>query len=355
MQVINAIDLADTIDAALDLDMPLMIWGAAGAGKSSIVAQRAAARNAILCEIRTSQYDSVDFRGLPSMVDMGNTAWTDMIGFPSVHNGVTVWNKPSTMPFVGNNAFPDNQEIVLFLDEITSSSTAVFAVLYQLVLDHKIGEHTLKPNVRIIAAGNRDGDKGVTTKMPLPLADRFDHVELGVDPKAVVEHMIEAGVPAVCAAFLAFREPLVHTYDPAKPVKVFATPRSWMAAFKVYASDVSDRVKRIMMSGQVGEGPALEFWAFVDTVDKVIPISAIIADPHHAPLPEEASMRYATAVSISGSLDLNNSTPLHTYLCRMDSDFMILAWQMALRRNPALVATKEFMHLATEYREIFKR
>ena len=302
------------------------------------MAQRAAARNAVLCEIRTSQYDSVDFRGLPTMT-----------------NGMTVWNMPSTMPFVGNDAFPDDQEIVLFLDEITSASTAVFAVLYQLILDRRIGEHVLKPNVRIIAAGNRDGDKGVTTKMPLPLADRFDHVELGIDPKAVVEHMISEGVPSVCAAFLAFRKPLVHNYDPAKPVKVFATPRSWMAAFKVYASDVSDRVKRIMMCGQVGVGPVEEFFAFLENINKVIPISTILADPHRAPLPEEASMRYATAVSISGWLDVKNSTPLHTYLSRMDSEFLMLAWQMALRRDPALLGTPEFIVLAREHREVFKR
>lgn len=338
MHTINAYDLADAIDASLDLNMPLMIWGPAGAGKSSIMAQRSAARGAILCEIRTSQYDSVDFRGLPSMV-----------------NGTTVWNMPSTMPFVGNDAFPDDREIDLFLDEITSSSQAVFAVLYQLILDRRIGEHVLKPNVRIVAAGNRDGDKGVTTKMPLPLADRLTHVELGIDGEAVVDHMITQGVPAMCAAFLSFRKNLVSTYDPAKPVKVFATPRSWMAAFKAYASDRSEKVKRILMAGQVGEGPANEFWAFVDSVGKVVPISTILADPHRAPLPEELSMRYATAVSVSGSLSPANSGPLHTYLCRMDPEFMILAWQMALKRDPLLLGTKEFMHLATEYRDLFKR
>jgi hypothetical protein len=34
-------------------------------------------------------------------------------------------------------------------------------------LDRKVGEYSLPPNVSLIAAGNRAGDRGVTYQMPM--------------------------------------------------------------------------------------------------------------------------------------------------------------------------------------------
>lgn len=339
MHIVNHTDLAQMIEGiAVDLDMPLMVWGPPGVGKSDVVRQVAAKRGAMLIDIRLSQYDSVDMRGIPSP-----------------ENGLTVWNMPSTMPFVGNDAFPDDQPIYLFFDEINSAAPAVMAVAYQLVLDRACGEHVMKPNVRIIAAGNRDGDKGVTGKMPLPLANRFCHAELGVSAESTIDHMLETGAPAEGVAFLSWRKQLVSTFDPSKPEKAFATPRSWAAAWKVFQSDLPSAVKRNAISGLVGEGPALEFFAFVDMMDKVIPVSSIIADPKGCPLPDELSMCYATAVSVSGEMTLENASALHTYLQRMDPEFLVLAWQMALKRDDELLQAPEFLDLSKKYRALFKR
>jgi hypothetical protein len=339
MEVVNHTELANTIKGvAIDLNMPLMVWGPPGVGKSDVVRQVAAKDNAILIDIRLSQYDSVDMRGIPSP-----------------ENGLTVWNMPSTMPFIGNDAFPDDVPIYLFFDEINSAAPAVMAVAYQLVLDRMCGEHKMKPNVRIIAAGNRDGDKGVTGKMPLPLANRFCHVELGVSAESTIDHMLTTGTPAEIVAFLSWRKALVSTFDPTKPEKAFATPRSWAGAARVFRSDLPSSTKRTAVSGLIGEGPALEFFAFVDMMDKVIPVSKIIADPEGCSLPDELSMCYATAVSISGEMTLENVTPLHTYLQRMDPEFLVLAWQMALKRDDELLQADEFLDLSKKYRALFKR
>lgn len=321
---------------AIPLQQPTMIWGMPGVGKSEAARQQAERMGAMLVDIRLSQYDSVDLRGIPVPSD-----------------GLTVWHAPSTLPFVGNDQFPDDKPILLFLDEINSAMPSVMAVAYQLVLDRRVGEHVLKPNVHILAAGNRDGDKGVTHKMPLPLADRFCHVELGVSADSVIDYML-GKVPPECVAFLSFRKSLVTTFDPAKGERVFATPRSWMQAFRVYASNAPDEAKRIAISGWVGEGPAVEFWGFIDNMRHVVPISTILRDPTGAPLPEELSMRYATAVSVSGAMQPDNIKALHTYLKRMDPEFLILAWQLGLKRDNTLLSTPQFVELATRYRALFQ-
>jgi hypothetical protein len=339
MHTLNHTDLAATIDGVVfDLNMPLMVWGQPGVGKSDVARQAAAKRGALLVDIRLSQYDSVDLRGIPSP-----------------ENGKTVWNLPSTIPFVGNDAFPDDVPILLFFDEINSAAPSTMAVAYQIVLDRACGEHILKDNVFIVAAGNRDGDKGVTGKMPLPLANRFCHVELGVSAEATIDYMLETGAPAEGIAFLSWRKQLVSTFDPSKPEKAFATGRSWFSAFKAFQSDLPQAVKRTAISGCIGEGPALEFFAFCDMMDKVIPVSKIIADPEGCALPDELSMCYATAVSISGEMTLENAAPLHTYLQRMDPEFLVLSWQMALKRDDELLQAPEFLQLAKKYKALFKR
>ena len=73
------------------------------------------------------------------------------------------------------------KNVILFLDEMNSAAPAVQAAAYQLILNRKVGQYTLPDNVLIVAAGNREADKGVTYRMPAPLANRFVHLEMSVD------------------------------------------------------------------------------------------------------------------------------------------------------------------------------
>ena len=341
MYSLNIRDVADFVQhTSLRKKKAVMIWGQPGVGKSKIMEQLAQRNDAILVDIRLSQYDSVDLRGVPT-----------------VDGGATVWNVPATMPFKSNPAFNTFKGlIVLFFDEINAASKATEAVAYQIINDRRSGEHELMDNVVIVAAGNREGDKGVTNRMALPLCNRFTHVEAVVSHEAFQEYLIETGRPAECVAFFGFRKNLTSTFDPSRPDKAFATPRTWDHAFDYYTdTETPAHIKRAQMAGAVGEGPSGEFLAFVECINKVIPIKDIIADPLRAPLPDELSMRYATAVSISGSMELKTVKPLHTYLKRMDPEFMILAWQTAVRRDSNLFAAPEFLELATEYRSLFHR
>ena len=65
--------------------------------------------------------------------------------------------------------------VILFLDELTSAAPAVQAATYQLILNRRIGKYVLPDNVVLVAAGNRESDKGVSYRMPTPLANRFIH------------------------------------------------------------------------------------------------------------------------------------------------------------------------------------
>ena len=330
---------------AVGMNEPCMFWGQPGAGKTEGIMAAAALHDAVVVDIRLGQYDSVDLRGIP---------------VPDESRNQTVWYAPITLPFKGNPHY-DNPEmadriILLFLDEISQCQTSVAGPAMQLINEGRIGEHELLPNVRIVAAGNRDSDRAATNRMPTTVANRFTHAEVVTDVDAWCHWATKKGLPAVGVAFMQFRKNLLSTFDPSKSDKAFATPRTWEKALRYFAKDsIPTDIKQAAMTGAVGEGPANEFWGFVDIWHKMIPMSAIEKDPSGVKLPEEAAMRYAVSVAVSGTMTKKNTAPFNTFLMRMDPEFSILAWQLAISRDIVLTGTNEFVTFSKKYREVLQR
>ena len=115
---------------------PVMLWGAPGIGKSQIIRKIADDHGAKVIDIRLSQMEPSDLRGIP------------------FKNGDLVdWSIPSILP----NEKRHGIQGVLFLDEITSAPPTVSAAAYQLILDRKLGEYEVPVGWVIFAAGNRQG------------------------------------------------------------------------------------------------------------------------------------------------------------------------------------------------------
>ena len=344
-------------DVAVRNREPVMLWGGPGIGKTDLVSEatrkvrkeddgitRAASHFeeiAGLVPILVSQYESVDLRGIPSVL-----------------NNTTVWNMPSTLPFMGNPAFDhlsDDKPIVLFLDEVNAANPALYAVLYQLICNRRIGEHVLRHNVVIVCAGNREGDRGITNRMPLPLANRLVHAEVVVSVDYWCMWATKVALPAIGPAFIQFRKNLLNTFDPSKPDKSFATPRSWVKALKFFADEeMADDVKDIAISGAIGEGPASEFKAFVTVWQKVQGIvPRILKDPDGTPLPDEDSLCYALAIAVSGTMDAKNAATFHRFLIRMRPELCVLAWTLAVTRDKNIYASPAFIDFSKKYKLIF--
>lgn len=334
----HTLSITDTQDlvrhVVLENKEPLMMWGPAGVGKSESIAQLANNYHAELCTILLSQYDSVDLRGFPA---------------PDSHSNHTIWYPPATLPFVGNAKFPDDRPIILFLDEINAASTAVAAIAYQLINDRRVGEHVLKDNVHIIAAGNRECDRGVTNRMPAPLANRMVHVEVVVDPKSWAHWAQDNNIPPVGIAFLQWRHNLLSTFDPKTPQKVFATPRTWTKAFKFYTAQMPEKLKMAAMAGSVGDGPVAEFYGFVKIWQNLTPLSEIEANPETAPVPnsKDLSIAYALSIAISGAMNVSNVDKYIKYMERMPSEeYLVLAFQLATQRDKDLFTAPAFVTMA---------
>jgi hypothetical protein len=291
-------------------------------------------------DIRLSQYDSVDLRGFPQA---------------DKKTGCATWYPPNTFPFIGNDSFPDDKLIVVFFDEGPDAKNDVFAVMQQILLNRCCGEHVLKPNVRMLLAGNRDSDQALAKKFPMPLNNRLIHFEAVNPVEEFCTYAQSQGVPSVFIAFWNFRQDQVNTYDPKKTTPIVATPRTWFSAVEIWRDKRLDPViKEAAMIGAIGEGPAVEFLAYVDVWEALPSIEKIIAHPDTYAVPEELSIRYATAMHVSEKMTLGNVDKLHVYLKRFTAEFVVMAWQLAVARDPTLFDANAYMDYAKRFREVYQ-
>jgi hypothetical protein len=256
---------------------PVMLWGPPGVGKSQMVGQVAARHAVPVLDIRLSQMEPTDLRGIPFRVD----------------NRVE-WAVPVMLPD-GRRHGPEG---ILFLDEITSAAPTVSAAAYQLILDRRLGEYCVPDGWAIFAAGNRQGDRGVTYSMPAPLANRFSHFEVATHLDDWVAWAHDNGIDERVIAFLRFRPELLFDFDPARNPVAFPSPRSWEFAHRALRKfgDLPDLLLGALQ-GCVGPAAGLELKAFIDNWDKLPDIDGILRG-EEVPVPKEIDLQYAVASSL---------------------------------------------------------
>jgi hypothetical protein len=229
------------IRKCINVKRPVFIWGPPGIGKSDIVKQIGESQNRQVIDIRLSLWDPTDIKGIPF--------------YNPNANGMS-WAPPVELPS------DPNSNAILFLDELNSAAPATQAAAFQLVLNRRVGTYVLPSNVSIVAAGNRDSDKGVTYRMPSPLANRFIHLELKVDFDdwlnwATLNHEHEQVV-----GYVGFAKGDLYDFDPKGASRAFATPRSWHFVSELLKDDdLDENTLTDLISGAIGEGLAVKFMA----------------------------------------------------------------------------------------------
>ncbi len=261
---------------------PVMLWGPPGVGKSQIVAQVAARHDVPVIDIRLSQMEPSDLRGIPFRV--GN---------------LVEWAVPAILPDEQRHGLRG----VLFLDEITSAAPAVSAAAYQLILDRRLGEYRIPAGWAIFAAGNRQGDRGVTYAMPAPLANRFSHFDVDVNLDDWAFWAYANDIDERLIAFLRFKPELIFAFDPARTLAgemAFPSPRSWEFAHRALQK-FADHPEMLAgaLSACVGHAAGVECAAFIDSLDRLPDLDAIVAG-REAAVPDEIDLQYAVAAALAG-------------------------------------------------------
>lgn len=330
----NLIEAKVILNHYIDENIPVFWWGMPGVGKSKGIYQTLYGRGfhkESIVEERLSQIESIDLRGVPY-----------------VHDGLVKWAKPDFLRKleIGHEKYGKS---ALFLDEGNSGLPSTMAASYQLVLDRRIGPHSLPPDCLVLGAGNRQIDRAVVNRMPSALANRFAHMDIDPDMKAWQEWANENGISPMVRAFLQFRENLLHKMD-GSDLRAFPSPRSWEEVSKI--CDKGDTVRQRLVTGLVGEGAGAEFEGFIQMWKTLPPMAEIIRNPTGASIPHEPATRYAVSTGLSRLADRNNLTNILIYAARLPKEFEISIATEAVKRDKTLTQTTAYVNWAKRNQDV---
>jgi hypothetical protein len=261
---------------------PLFLWGPPGIGKSELVADITEELGGYMIDLRLGQMEPTDIRGIPFYnKDLGKMDWAAPIELPDEELA-------GQYPIV-----------VLFLDEMNSSAPSVQAAAYQLILNRRIGKYHLPKNVVIVAAGNRESDKGVTYRMPTPLANRFIHQEMKVEFGPWQEWAVNKNIHKDVVGYLSFAKQDLYDFDAKSASRAFATPRSWSFVSELLEDEEGDDDTIMnLIAGTVGEGLAVKFMAHRKIAGRMPKPEDILAGKEKDLNVKEVSAMYSLVISM---------------------------------------------------------
>ncbi len=338
---------------AIRLQRPLMIHGSPGIGKSDIVNDAAVEEGFDhVVDLRLSQLDQVDLRGVPSVVlmDVVNPLHTGKKGCkepPMIQQRTTVWNPPEFLPHL--------PKTLLFLDEINSASPGVMAAAYELILNRRVGKHHLPKDCAIICAGNLMTDFAMVNAMPSALKNRMTHLTLDVNNDDWCEWAIGHNIHESVIAFLRFRPGLLNEFEQGNKTKeakgkarnmreatAFATPRTWQIMSEFVTDGIEAEIEYETYQGIIGEAAAAEFVGFQKYYRSLPNLDQVLMNPKTAKVPTEPATLYALSTGLAARATPDNMERVIQYIERIPKEFQVLTVRDCTLRNQENAFTKAF-------------
>ena len=223
---------------------PVMVWGAPGVGKSTIVKELAKDMGIGFVDVRLAQMESIDIRGLP---------------LPDKDAHCVQWLPSSIFP-------RDNEKGgIIFLDELSAAPKDVQVASYELILDRQLGGgdiYKVPSKWMIVAAGNRSCDRAVSTTMSSALANRMMHLEIEANAEDWVLWAVAHGIHPSVVGFIQFKPKLLLDVDDQNLERGFPTPRSWERVSEMCKILKNETLLRKAVYGLVGVPVGQQFMEF---------------------------------------------------------------------------------------------
>lgn len=306
---VNHEELELCIDSVYETKLPLFIWGKIGIGKSETVLGKAMERAKMLnrifidwnnttkemkleiatnvkkyfifMDIRLSQFDPTDLRGIPYILGGEVAEW-------KIPFWLSVMTKEGAAGYI-------------FFDEMNTSAPSIQTASYQIVLDRQLGEVTLSKDVAVIAAGNRVEDRGNVFDMADPLLNRFTHATL--KPPIVTRDItgwtkwaLDKGVDSRIITFLQARPNFLSPdYTKHSNDRAFPSPRMWGKYLNKLIKNIpTSNLDKILLlaSISVGTEVAGEFVSFLKLQRKVN-LDEILKNPKKASEIKDMDLKFS--------------------------------------------------------------
>ncbi len=293
-----------SVAIAIQTGTPVLLWGAPGCGKTQNLYAMAKHMGRHMEVLIASTREPSDFSGLPIPRRNANEVLDAMRAMADMMKAGDSDSSPTFAYTTTEDYIPDvvqaplswakklsKQAGILFLDELSCAPPSVAAALLRVVLDKVVGEMPLHPDTWMVAAANPPEQAAGGWELPLPLANRFVHIQWGADVDAWTAGMISGWpkpkipvLPDNWEEQLPQAKALIASYIRHQPTKLLIVPKEESAAGKAWPSPRSWTMAATMLaacrsvgagidtqaeliSGCIGNGVALEFIAWLRDLD----------------------------------------------------------------------------------------
>lgn len=317
--------IADRVKA--NIRRPVYIESSPGLGKTQIAAQVAQDLKIAFKAIHAPLMQPEDY------------------GFPAITQ-----DKSNVNFIVSKEKFPLEasdcpNEGILLIDELPQCDHSSQKILANLVHEREIHNQKLKAGWFIIATGNRSIDRAGASRLLSHLRGRVTSYALEASLDDWTQWALQNKVKTEVIAFIRFRPELLNAFDPQQ--EICPSPRSWVDGVSQALGIIDSNLEFETFKGDVGEGAAAEFIAFLKVFRKLPSPDAILLDPKKTPVPEDPATLYALCGSLAAKASPDNLGRLMIYIKRMPPEFGVLFIRDAIQRNPEIQQTPELIYWAS--------
>ncbi|MFC3998216.1 AAA family ATPase [Nocardiopsis sediminis] len=290
----------EALALAVTANLPVLLWGEPGIGKSAAVERLATGLRVPLETVIPGVNGPSDVAGLP------------VIGDDPTRFGV------SMAPPDWALRLADAGCGLVFFDEPSLAPPAVQAALLRVVLERRVGGLALPEPVRVVAAA----DPASGAALSPPLANRFVHLRWAHDPRTLARGLAGTWpsprvplidpdkVPGAVArargavsGFLSARPDLSHRLpgDADGRGAAWPSPRTWEMVLRLltaaHATGTGGEALAMAVTGAVGDGAGTELLSYLDRLDLPDP-DRVLAHPDAFPPPARGDhlIAFLTAV-----------------------------------------------------------
>lgn len=254
-------DLLKRVKRYLAADVPVLLWGPPGVGKTAAVNSLASNEGAHLETLIGSTLDPVDVGGYLIPTSSG------------------VLSAPPPWAERLRRAIAEGREAWLFLDELSCAPPAVQAALLRVIHERRVGECDLT-GVKMLAGANPAEHAADGGWLPSATANRWAHLDWILSPQAWVSGTItgwgkgyknaahRAAAAEVAGWITHSPQALLRIPKAEQSGRAWPSPRSWTAAINALGIAPADADEATaLVGGCVGDSAASEWATWRATLD----------------------------------------------------------------------------------------
>lgn len=281
-------DMPKNIAYCILSDIAGFFWSRPGIGKSEVFKQIAHLLGYHLIDLRLSQIEAIDLRGIPTKVysdylldqnnniigedfdklsslldkvESGNTEedaklkakllallrnkddhHSDEVDFSEGREATVAWAMPDFLVEARMMREKYNKNTIFLFDELNHADDSNQAAAYQFILEKKIGCFSLHEDDRVFAAGNYEGEGSIANPMSLALANRMNHYYIKPDAISWCKWARENDLEPIIISFVEKNPDIFDDLpedDGAGKDKGWPTPRTMKNCSDIYNTIVN--------------------------------------------------------------------------------------------------------------------